>query len=62
MDPMGRYVGCIEFSVTVKPSLVFGCEISAKGNFGRSENGHKDYILDELQNCLTHCADWKNAE
>jgi len=59
MNAGGFYDGWIHFAVTVKPSLGHGCEVSGKGNFGRSADGHKDYILEEFQSHLDICADWQ---
>ena len=38
MDDNGYYDGWIDFTITVKPSLMFGIELNITGNFGRYQD------------------------
>ena len=56
MDEFGYYDGWIDFTVTVKPSLIHGLDINISGRFS-DRNGKyadlKDYLLDTFYTALT---------
>lgn len=47
MDENGFYVGYIDFTVKIVPSLAFGCKIKIIGNFGKRQD-IKEYLRDIL--------------
>ena len=55
MDENGFYDGWIDFTVTVKPSLLSGIVLTIKGNFNsrKSTSGLKDYLHEEFDVALS---------
>lgn len=56
MDEYGGYNGWINFTVTVKASLLFGFDTNIKGNFSsnKSAYGLKDYLYEIFDCDLRH--------
>jgi len=60
MDDNGMYDGWIDAVVTVKPSLIYGIEISVRGTFGRRQD-IKEYIAETLEEHLTATIIWDDG-
>lgn len=52
MDDNGYYDGWIHFTVTITPSLFYGCKIRITGNFGKYQS-IKEYLYDIYDDVLS---------
>jgi hypothetical protein len=58
MDENGMYAGWYDFTVTVRPSLAFGLDMSIHGKRHASlPDGTLDYLYEVYQNALTQEVD-----
>lgn len=53
MNEGGYYDGWTEFTVIVKPSLMFGCHVKITGPFPRKYSDTRDYLHEIIEYALT---------
>jgi hypothetical protein len=59
MNENGMYDGWTEFTVTVTPSLMFGCRVKITGPFPRKYAETRDYLQETIDFALTREIDEK---